>query len=221
MAFSRCRICQVLCAQNLNVRWTLISLSFAIAILAMTGAYYPSRVADEPIPSLSPMEHAVQAFLSCPDCNDSDASNVLNGRALTRRNFVKVTGSVAAAAATGTFVSPARADRETATAQPEKLLETLYRSLTPPQKEKICFAWDYTDERGLLRSRVENNWSITDRETMNVGGPFFTRDQQELIEAIFFNLYNPEWHDRIRKQLRDDAGGYGKAQTIAFFWIDS
>jgi hypothetical protein len=38
-----------------------------------------------------------------------------------------------------------------------------------------------------------------------------------MIEAIFYSLYNPEWHDRIKKQLQDDAGGYGRSQTIALF----
>ena len=47
--------------------------------------------------------------------------------------------------------------------------------------------------------------------------PFFTKEQQELIEALYFGLYNPDWKDRIRKQLADDAGGYGKAQSIAMF----
>ncbi|MCA9028730.1 MAG: DUF3500 domain-containing protein [Planctomycetaceae bacterium] len=150
-------------------------------------------------------------FPSCPECD------LTSGHDLTRRDFVRMTGTVAAATAASTMLSPARADQSSATSQPEKLVETLYQSLMPEQREKICFNWDYTDDRGLLRTRVENNWSIVDRETLSVGGNFFSKDQQELIEAIFFKLYNPEWHDRIRKQLKDDAGGYGKAQTIAIF----
>jgi hypothetical protein len=89
--------------------------------------------------------------------------------------------------------------------------------MTPEQSKAVCFAWDHQDGRGLLRTRVENNWSITNRKTQNVGGDFYSNDQKELIEAIFFGLYNPDWHDRIRQQLKDDAGGYGKAQTIAIF----
>ncbi len=61
---------------------------------------------------------------------------------------------------------------------------------------------------------VANNWQIT-RE--KVASNFFTGDQQQMIEAIYFGLYNPDWKDRIRKQLADDAGGYGKAQSIALF----
>ncbi|MBX3438787.1 MAG: DUF3500 domain-containing protein [Planctomycetaceae bacterium] len=155
----------------------------------------------------------------CPDCENLRASELVAGRALSRRDFVRVTGTVAATAAAGSLAGPLRADQQAdrSKAQPEKLVETLYQSLSPAQKEKICFAWDHTDDRGLLRTHVSNNWSITDPKTLNVGGAFFTSDQQELIEALFFKMYNPEWHDRIRKQLQDDAGGYGKQQTIAIF----
>ena len=159
----------------------------------------------------------MQPIPRCPDCDDSRGSDYTSGRLLTRRDFVRVTGTAAAVTAAGAWSGPARGDQQTAKAQPEKLVELLYQSLTPQQREKICFAWDHTDDRGLLRTRVENNWSITDAETLNVGGAFFNKDQQDLIEAIFFKLYNPEWHDRIRKQLSDDAGGYGKQQTIAIF----
>jgi hypothetical protein len=38
-----------------------------------------------------------------------------------------------------------------------------------------------------------------------------------MIEAIFDGLYNPDWRQKVRKQLQDDAGGYGKSQTIAIF----
>ncbi len=150
-------------------------------------------------------------FPSCPECDVTD------GHDLTRRDFVRMTGTAAAVTAASTMLKPLHADQAKNDPQPEKLVETLYQSLKPEQRDKICFGWDHTDERGLLRTRVENNWSIVDKDTLNVGGKFFTKDQQELIEAVFFKLYNPEWHDRIRKQLKDDAGGYGKAQTIAIF----
>ena len=61
---------------------------------------------------------------------------------------------------------------------------------------------------------VENNWQITEEK---VASDFFTKDQQDIIEALYFGLYNPDWKDRIKKQLADDAGGYGQAQSIAMF----
>jgi hypothetical protein len=137
---------------------------------------------------------------------------------MNRRDFVKTAGAAAAAVSVAHVAAPLLAE-ESAAKEPEKLVETLYRSLTPEQKSKICFPWDHEDPgvRGLLRTHVSNNWNITDVKSLNVGGPFFTGDQQELIEAIFNGLYNPDWHQRVKKQLQDDAGGYGKQQTIAIF----
>lgn len=149
---------------------------------------------------------------SCPDCDSADA-------AVSRRDFVRIVGSTAAAAA-ACSVLPARApaDAKPQTAS-ETLVKKLYDSLSPTQKEDVCFAWDYTDDRGLLRTHVSNNWNITEVSKLNVAGSFFSKDQQELIHEIFLGLYNPEWHDRIFKQLRDDTGGqpFGKEQSIAIF----
>ena len=139
-------------------------------------------------------------------------------QAFTRRDFVRtglagaaVVGVLSGATLRGADV-PAESKPES-----ETLVKSLFGSLSETQKSKICFPWDHKDGRGILRTHVSNNWSITDAKTMNVGGEFFTADQRNMIEAIFWGLYNPEWHDRIRQQLKDDAGGYGKAQTIALF----
>lgn len=140
----------------------------------------------------------------CPECDADDA--------LSRREFVRTAAAGAAVAAcSGAVVA------ESGSHTPEQLVGKLYESLTPEQQKKVCFDWDYQDNRGLLRTHVSNNWNITDRQSLNVGGDFFTKDQRDIIEAVFFGLYNPEWHDRIRKQLLDDAGGYGRQQTIAIF----
>ena len=141
----------------------------------------------------------------CPECDSFD------GEVVSRRQFVQAAGVVAAAAT----VVPAvvRAD-EPAKVVPETLVKTLFDSLTPLQKEEVCFDWDYKDDRGLLRMHVSNNWHITEKR---VASAFFTKDQQDVIEALFWGLYSPDWKDRIKKQLQDDAGGYGKEQSIAIF----
>ncbi len=145
---------------------------------------------------------------ACPDCGENGA-----GFAVDRRSFI-----AASTAAAAISVLPASAKAQ-APAKPtsENLVQKLYESLTSEQRSKICFPWDFKDKRGLLRTHVSNNWNITDAKTMNVGGSYFSADQRDMIEAIFYSLYNPEWHDRLRQQLKDDAGGYGKAQTIALF----
>ncbi len=148
----------------------------------------------------------------CPECDVPEAD--LFGK-VTRRRFVQAASASAAAMALPRVV---RADDAAADAKtPESLVKKLYESLSEKQREEVCFTWDYTDDRKVLRTHVSNNWQITDLKTCGLGTEFFTRDQKDMIEAWFWGLYNKDWHDRIRKQLQDDAGGYGKQQTIAIF----
>lgn len=144
----------------------------------------------------------------CPDCDGSPFAS------LSRREFVQTVGATAAVASVAALPNISAAKEESNKPKPENLVQKLYESLSPEQKEEVCFDWDYTDDRGLLRTHVSNNWSITDPK---IASEFFTGDQQDMIEALFFNLYEPDWHARIKKQLKDDAGGYGKQQSIAIF----
>jgi hypothetical protein len=70
--------------------------------------------------------------------------------------------------------------------------------------------------RGLLRTRISNNWQITNK---HIASSFYTKDQQELVRAIFEGIYNPEWIPQIDKQLKDDTEGrpWGNEQAIAIF----
>jgi len=141
----------------------------------------------------------------CPDCGPIAA------HPMNRRQFVRAVGGTAAAA---TMVPSLDAGQPKKQPVSETLVAKLYNALSPVQKKQVCFDWNHQNKDGLLRQHVSNNWNIT--KTL-VGSDFFTQDQKDLIEAIFWGLYNPEWKDRIKKQLRDDAGGYGKRQAIALF----
>lgn len=141
----------------------------------------------------------------CPDCDREDFPGV------SRRRFVQTVGAAAAAAAVVPRVITAA---DSAPAKPESLVKTLFDSLTKEQKEEVCFGWDYKDDRGILRTHVSNNWQITGRKLTS---GFFTQDQQDIVEALFWGMYQPDWRDRIKKQIQDDAGGYGKEQSIAIF----
>lgn len=142
----------------------------------------------------------------CPDCSNGMDTPV------TRRNFVQTVGATAAAVAVASRVGSA-ANGTPATS--ETLVKKLYDTLTPAQKEEICFDWDHKDDRGLLRMHVSNNWQITGDH--KIASDFYTADQKDMIEALFWGLYSADWKDRIKKQLQDDAGGYGKQQSIAIF----
>ena len=142
----------------------------------------------------------------CPDC-DSET--------LSRRRFVQTVGATAAAVSAASFHPVVFGEQEKSKSQqPETLAKKLFATLTPEQKKEIHFDWDHKREGKPLRLHVSNNWSITKPKLMS---GFFTSEQQDIIEALFWGLYNPEWHDRIKKQLKDDAKGYGKQQSIALF----
>lgn len=143
---------------------------------------------------------------SCPDCD-----HVADG--IDRRRFLKTTAAAAVAATSMPLWLPAA--ETPAKREPESLVKTLHDSLNEKQKKDLCFDWDYMDpQRGLLRTRVANNWHITEPV---INTDYFTDDQHDLIRAIFEGIYNPDWHKRIDQQLADDAGGWGEHQNIAIF----
>ena len=79
----------------------------------------------------------------------------------------------------------------------------------------MAFAWDHVDsKRGLLRTHVSNNWNITDKM---IASDFYSKDQQDMIRAIYEGLFQPDWIPQIDRQLKDDGQGYGKSQSIAMF----
>ena len=93
----------------------------------------------------------------------------------------------------------------------ETLAGHLHASLTPAQRQQICFPWNYQHPKfGLLRTRVANNWQATQPE---VASDFFTTTQQGLIREIFESLITPAWQPRFDRQLEDDCGGFAMARV--------
>jgi hypothetical protein len=150
----------------------------------------------------------------CPDC---EAENDLG---FNRRDFLKTTvGVTAAAAATAAlplWATPKLEAAPTPSSAAETAVKVLYDKLRDEQRKAICFDWDYKDSRGLLRTRVSNNWQIT---KPHIRSDFYTREQQTIIHDIFRGIINPDWYARFLKQLRDDTGGkpWGREQSIAIF----
>lgn len=134
----------------------------------------------------------------------------------SRREFLQAAGWGAAAAVwAGTGLRPATAAAGEATRTPETVVKLLYDTLSAAQKQVVCFDWDHQDpERGLLRTRISNNWHIT---PPSINSDFFTADQRRMIRDIFEGLIQPDWYAKIDRQLQDDAGGFGKQQNIAIF----
>jgi len=130
---------------------------------------------------------------------------------LKRRQFIHTAGTAALTALAG----PGRTILHAETSTPESIVKLLFESLSEVQRKAICFGWDHLDEkRGLLRTRIENNWRIT---KPIVASDFYTGDQKAMIRTIFEGITSPEWHARFDQQLKDDVGGFGKKQSIAIF----
>lgn len=168
------------------------------------------RVSTESSPPIDPV---------CECCRDLEKDL----QPIPRRAFLATSaGAVLGASAIGSILpagrvwAQAKAPAAAASqSSPESLVKMLYDALSPKQREMICFAWDHKDaDRGLLRTRISANWDITD---YYVNEDFYTKDQQAMIRSIFEGIISPEWHERIDKQLDDDAGGYGEQNSIAIF----
>lgn len=166
------------------------------------------------------MKSQWESQAACDCCPDLFVSE----RRLVRREFLKTAGGVALGAgvlAAGVPAGRVWAEAKSAptappSSSPESLVKVLYDTLSPKQREAICFPWNHQHpELGLLRTRVAANWDITDYYI--VDNDFYSKDQQHTIRGIYEGIINPEWHSRIDKQLEDDAGGYGEQNSIAIF----
>jgi hypothetical protein len=149
---------------------------------------------------------------TCRDCGDGMPA---------RREFLRAAGAaVLAAGAVPLWATPRLTAAPTPKSTAETAAKALFESLTDDQRKKICFDWDFVEEgrgsRGLLRTFVSNNWSITPQRILS---DFYTKKQQDLIHDVFKGLINPEWYDRFLRQLKDDTGGkpWGAEQSIALF----
>ena len=132
--------------------------------------------------------------------------------AIDRRRFMQ--DVAVASVAAGIFSSGALAAPAIVEHTAEAAVKRLYESLSTPQRQQVCFAWDHVDENlGLLRTRVAANWQVT---KPRVHSDFYTPAQQRLVREVFERLVQRDWIARFDKQLRDDAAGFGN-QSIAIF----
>lgn len=126
---------------------------------------------------------------------------------LSRRQFLRTT---AAGLATASVVGPDPVMAAPTPSSPsETLTATLYKSLTDEQRTALCF--DFAHE---LRSKVDNNWHITEKRI----GAFLTADQQAMVKEIFLKLHSPEYAEIVYNQVVHDSeeAGFGDC-SVAFF----
>ena len=137
---------------------------------------------------------------------------------LTRRAFVRGLGAGALTLLSPVVPGQARAARGRSLETDASRVRALFDTLSPEQRNAITFAWDHVDsKRGLLRTHVSNNWSVT---RPRLRDDFYTDEQRALVRQIFESLVNPDWLERFDRQQDDDGGGFGRYQNVAIFGED-
>ena len=139
-----------------------------------------------------------------------------HGNALDRRGFISSLAAAAVAGPSLLLPSPASA-APTPKSAAETAVKAFHDTLSDSQKKTICFAWDHTDPaRGLLRTHISNFWHITEPKLTS---DFYTKDQRAILFDIFKGVFNPDWHEKMLKQLKDDHDGkpWGAGLTCAIF----
>ncbi len=118
----------------------------------------------------------------------------------SRRDFLRKSALGLAAGATHSLWAPAVAAAPNPTNQSETLAAQLHRSLTPAQRQTLCFPFHHP-----LRDKVDNNWMITKTSIREALNP----DQQDLVRQIYRSLHRPDFADRAMDQMVHDSDGKG------------
>jgi hypothetical protein len=139
-----------------------------------------------------------ESRFDCPDC----------GEGLSRRQFVRrVAGTTIAGGLLPLLTNPGRAHAAPSpSGQAETAVKRFYDTLTNDQRKEICFPFDHP-----LRSKINANWAITKPKIDD-----FTKEQQAILDEIFRGVVSPEGYERFKKQMDDDAGGFGEYHVAVF-----
>lgn len=132
----------------------------------------------------------------------------MNRDQLSRRDFVRTLSAGAVALGSGHLLGSSATAAPTPESTAETAVKALYDSLTADQKKTICFPFDHE-----LRSRISANWAITNP---TIGGDFFNKDQQHLIDQVFRGITSEEGYERFQQQMIDDDGSVDNYHIAIF-----
>ena len=148
---------------------------------------------------------------SCPDCETTNESPILDalGNHVSRRGFLKTVGGTAAAAGaaqllpgSSTFAAPS------AKSKAETAVKALYDTFSDQQAALVCLPFDHK-----LRHRVNANWRIS---KIAIGSDFYSNDQKDLINQIVRGITSEDGYDRLKRQMKADAGGISRYSMVIF-----
>lgn len=128
-----------------------------------------------------------------------------------RREFLKtaLVGTAAAAAATSSLYTASSSAASVRSGAAETIVATLYKSLSEEQRALVTFPFEHP-----LRSKVDNNWMITEKSIATV----FKPDQQAMIREIFLKIHSPEYAADVLKAVEHDSEkeGFGGCAVALF-----
>jgi hypothetical protein len=146
---------------------------------------------------------------SCPECE--------SGLPLGRRDFLRVAGATAAAAAVG--LSPlqqARAARAEKQAQAEAMIFELFKTMTAEQKAKLTRPWDHkpTDKDKVTGRLATGNAAVNKLMI----GTEYNKKQVELLDKIFRAIANGEegYKQLSRSNKFDNSGDFESISAIIY-----
>lgn len=138
---------------------------------------------------------------SCPECVSPPLAT------LGRRDFIRVIGTTAAAAAVGgiTPLQSARAARAAKQREAEAMVFELFRSMDSDQKRKLVLPWDYKAGGQPLPARLMTGNAAVGKSVI---GLEYDRKQSELLHRIFKSISNgEEGYRRLSRNGKFDASG--------------
>ena len=128
---------------------------------------------------------------------------------LSRRDFmVKVSTVAASSLPVGAGLSRFSEAVPTLKSAAESIVQSLYNSLTEPQKSVLLLPW--SDSR---RTRINANWKVTEP---GIGSDFYTNEQRHLIDQILRSVTSPDGYERLIRQMKEDWGGIGRYAMAIF-----
>lgn len=128
---------------------------------------------------------------------------------VNRRSFVKaVAGASGLAALSTRALSAGLFSGPSLNSAAETGVNEFFKSLTGEQQKTLCFPFEHE-----LRHRISANWHVT---KPTLGESFYTSPQREMISRIIKGLCSEEGHERLQRQMEDDAGGLHEFSVAMF-----
>lgn len=125
-----------------------------------------------------------------------------------RRRFVQAIAASTLAALPIRSLSAGLFSGASTSGVPETAVAEFFKSLTADQKKVLCFPFQHD-----LRHRISANWHVTEP---TLGQQFFTSPQREMVSRIVKGLCSEEGHERLVRQMDEDAGGLHEFSVAVF-----